>query len=94
MNLEIWVYNDYCDLVSCSFLSAFFSSMIWDSILSPSISSNFGANNFMNGSNCFSILNVIVLSLTSNSNCFRNRNSWRALIFCFWSVIVLLILYV
>jgi len=32
--------------------------------------------------------------LMSKSNCFLNIKSWRALIFSFWSVIILLILYV
>jgi len=73
----------------------FFSfSIIFNFIFNFRISSNFETNIFMNGSDCFSILNVIVLSSVSNSNCFRNKKSWRALIFSFWSVILLFILYV
>lgn len=89
-------YTDFCFLGwgwDCSFFFSF-GSMISDSTFIPRISSNFGVNIFMNGSICFSILKVTLSPSISKSNCFRKRNSWRALIFCFWSVMILFILYV
>lgn len=67
--------------------------MILLSIFSPRISSNFGANSFTKGSSPFVTLNFIVLSSLSKSNLFRNKKSCNASIFCFSSVIDLLILY-
>lgn len=51
-------------------MDALFSSVILNLISIPIISLNFGANIFINGSNFFSILNVIVWSSILKSNCF------------------------
>jgi len=72
----------------------FFSSVAFVSIFSPNISSNFGESIFMNCSASFGTLNVIILSLTLNSNTCRKRKSWSASIFSFWSVTILFILYI
>jgi len=89
-------YTDFSDFCSEGWevVGVGFGSVIFDSIFRPRISSNFGVNIFMNGSNCFSILKVTLSSFISKSNCFRKRKSWRAFIFSFWSVTVLFILYV